>query len=50
MCSSDLRSEIKALAGARGFRSMQEDGIERVLAGQISIESLIATVDMSGRL
>ena len=44
------RSEIKALAGARGFRSMQEDGIERVLAGQISIESLIATVDMSGRL
>ena len=29
---------------------MRYDGIERVLAGQISIDSLIATVDMSERL
>ncbi|MEZ5823379.1 MAG: ATPase, T2SS/T4P/T4SS family [Geminicoccaceae bacterium] len=44
------RSEIRAMAVERGFRSMREDGIERVLAGEISTESLVATVDMSARI
>ena len=44
------RSQVKARALAGGFRTMLDDGIERVLAGQISLESLMATVDMSARL
>ncbi|MEZ5847984.1 MAG: ATPase, T2SS/T4P/T4SS family [Geminicoccaceae bacterium] len=44
------RSEIRVAAVERGFRGMREDGIERVLAGEISIDSLVDTVDMSARL
>ena len=44
------RSEIKSMALERGFKPMYQDGIERVLRGDIGLESLIATVDMSARL
>ena len=35
---------------AQGFSTMQHDGIEKVLSGDVSAEELIRTVDMTDRL
>ena len=43
-------SRIKALAREQGFHSIVDDAVERVIAGQISIDSMVACVDVTGRL
>jgi len=44
------RTEIKNTAVRKGFRSIAEDGIEKVLEGEISIASLIRAVDLTARI
>ncbi len=44
------RSVILEHALAQGFLTMQEDGISKVLAGEITIAELIATIDFTDRL
>ncbi|WP_026685840.1 GspE/PulE family protein [Azovibrio restrictus] len=44
------RSEILAHARTRGFRSLAEDGIQRVLAGATSLEELGRVVDLTDRM
>lgn len=44
------RSVILEHALAQGFRTMQEDGIAKVLAGEITISELIGTIDFTDRL
>jgi len=48
--ASAPRSAIIALAREQGFVSMAEDGIRKVLLGDISVESLIRAVDVTARL
>jgi len=50
MVRSATRSDLLAKAREQGFRSMAEDGIAKVLAGEINIASLVRTVDMTDRL
>jgi general secretion pathway protein E/type IV pilus assembly protein PilB len=42
--------EIRRLAVEKGFRSLAEDGITRVLDGSTSIAELSRAVDLTGRL
>ena len=44
------RSMILEHALAQGFRTMQEDGIAKVLSGEITIAELIGTIDFTERL
>lgn len=44
------RSVIYEHALAQGFRTMQEDGIAKVLAGEITLSELIGTIDFTDRL
>ncbi len=44
------RSMILEHALAQGFRTMQEDGIAKVLSGEIAIAELISTIDFTERL
>lgn len=44
------RSVILEHALAQGFQTMQEDGIAKVLAGEITISELIGTIDFTDRL
>lgn len=44
------RSEIIAHARTRGFRSLAEDGIQRVLAGTTALEELGRVVDLTDRM
>ncbi len=44
------RREILAHARTRGFRSLAEDGIQRVLAGATSLEELGRVVDLTDRM
>ena len=48
--SGGSQSALKAAARAKGYKSMAEDGIDKVLDGQIDIPSLIRAVDMTSRL
>ncbi|OIQ89138.1 putative type II secretion system protein E [mine drainage metagenome] len=43
-------SQVRDAARRYGFRTMAEDGIGKVLAGVLSLDSLMRTVDLSGRL
>ena len=42
--------EISKAAGARGFRSLADDGIRRVLEGLTSLEEVSRVVDLTGRI
>jgi type II secretory ATPase GspE/PulE/Tfp pilus assembly ATPase PilB-like protein len=42
--------EIRSAARAKGFRSLAEDGIRRVLEGSTSVEELTRVVDLTDRM
>jgi len=42
--------EIKLAAAAKGFRTLAEDAIARVLAGQTSLEEISRVVDLTDRV
>jgi type II secretory ATPase GspE/PulE/Tfp pilus assembly ATPase PilB-like protein len=42
--------EIRTIATARGFRSLADDAISRVLAGQTSLEEISRVVDLTDRV
>jgi type II secretory ATPase GspE/PulE/Tfp pilus assembly ATPase PilB-like protein len=42
--------EIRSAASARGFRSLAEDAISRVLLGQTSLEEISRVVDLTDRV
>ena len=44
------RNEIRQMAKEQGFVTMAEDGISKVLKGEINIASLVRAVDMTDRL
>jgi type IV pilus assembly protein PilB len=44
------RPQLQKAARQKGFISMAEDGIEKLKAGQISLESLMAEVDLTASL
>jgi general secretion pathway protein E/type IV pilus assembly protein PilB len=44
------KSALKKLAKTKGFRSMADDGVEKVLLGVTSLESLMDTVNLAARL
>ena len=41
--------EIRAAASAKGFRTLAEDGVSRVLLGQTSLEEISRVVDLTDR-
>ena len=42
--------EIRLAAGAKGFRTLAEDAIARVLLGQTSLEEISRVVDLTDRV
>jgi len=44
------KSELKKAAKQKGFRSMADDGVEKVLAGVTSLECLMDTVNLVARM
>mgnify|MGYP002138759192 CR=1 FL=1 len=44
------RRSMMEYALANGFVTMQQDGIAKVLAGEITLEELISTIDLTDRL
>jgi general secretion pathway protein E/type IV pilus assembly protein PilB len=42
--------ELRAEAVSKGFRSLAEEGITRVLEGTTSLAEVARTVDLTGRL
>ena len=50
IATNATRSTIMEYALANGFRNMQYDGIEKVLKGEISLEELISTNDLTEKL
>ncbi len=50
IASGGSQAELKACARGKGYQSMAEDGISKVLAGKIDIPSLIRAVDLTARL
>ncbi len=50
VASGGTRATLKAAAMRRGYRTMAEDGIEKVLAGELSLANLVRTVDLTARL
>ncbi len=50
VASGGTRAKLKAAALLKGYRTMADDGIARVLSGEISLASLIRTVDLTTRL
>jgi type II secretory ATPase GspE/PulE/Tfp pilus assembly ATPase PilB-like protein len=50
VASGGTRARLKAAALLKGYRTMADDGIARVLSGEISLASLIRTVDLTTRL
>ena len=42
--------EIKTAAAARGFRTLSDDAIARVLDGQTSLEEISRVVDLTDRV
>jgi general secretion pathway protein E/type IV pilus assembly protein PilB len=50
IASRGTRSALKAAALQKGYRTMAEDGIAKVLAGELALASLARTVDLTARL
>jgi type II secretory ATPase GspE/PulE/Tfp pilus assembly ATPase PilB-like protein len=50
IATHSTRSKILEHALANGFIPMQQDGIEKVLSGEITIAELISTIDFTERL
>jgi type II secretory ATPase GspE/PulE/Tfp pilus assembly ATPase PilB-like protein len=50
VASGGTRTALKAAALGKGYRTLAEDGIAKVLAGDLSLESLARAVDLSARL
>ena len=50
VASGGTRAALKAAALRKGYRTMAEDGIAKVLAGELSLASLARTVDLTARL
>lgn len=50
VANSGHKSALKAKALEKGFRPMSEDGIEKVLAGITTLQSLMKVVNLSDRL
>ena len=50
IASRGTRAALKAAALRKGYRLMAEDGIEKVLAGELSLDNLARTVNLTGRL
>ena len=48
--SEGSQSQLKEAARRKGCRSMAEDGIDKILSGDIDLPSLIKSVDMTSRL
>ena len=44
-----MGGELHALATAKGFRPLADDGIRRVLAGDTSLEEIARVVDLTER-
>jgi len=44
------RRAMKEYANSHGFISMQQDGVSKVLMGEISLDELISTIDLTDRL
>jgi type IV pilus assembly protein PilB len=44
------RAELLECAGRRGFKTMADDGIQKVLEGQTSVDELVKHIDMTDRL
>jgi type IV pilus assembly protein PilB len=44
------KSTLKALAKKKGFRSMADDGVEKILAGITTLESLMDSVNLTTRM
>ncbi len=44
------RADLKACAMEKGFKTMPEDGIDKILAGVIDIPGLLKSVDLTSRL
>jgi type II secretory ATPase GspE/PulE/Tfp pilus assembly ATPase PilB-like protein len=42
--------EVRTAASARGFRTLAEDAISRVLMGQTSVEEICRVVDLTDRV
>jgi type II secretory ATPase GspE/PulE/Tfp pilus assembly ATPase PilB-like protein len=50
VASRGTRAALKAAALEKGYRTMAEDGIAKVLAGDLSLANLARTVDLTARL
>ena len=50
IASGGSQSQFKAAARAKGCKFMAEDGIDKIIAGEIDIPSLIKAVDLTARL
>ncbi len=50
IASGGSQSQFKAAARAKGCKFMAEDGIDKIIAGDIDIPSLIKAVDLTARL
>ena len=50
VASGGTRAALKAAALDKGYRTMAEDGIEKVLAGELALATLVRTVDLTARL
>ena len=46
----EIVRDLRRVAVDKGFRSLAEDGIDRVLDGTTSIAELSRSVDLTGRL
>jgi len=46
LARGESKAEIKALAVKKGFKSMKDDGILKVLEGITSLEALAKVVDI----
>jgi type II secretory ATPase GspE/PulE/Tfp pilus assembly ATPase PilB-like protein len=49
VASGGTRAALKAAALKKGYRTMAEDGIAKVLAGELALASLARTVDLTAR-
>jgi type II secretory ATPase GspE/PulE/Tfp pilus assembly ATPase PilB-like protein len=50
IAAGGTRATLKAAALGKGYRTMAEDGIAKVLAGDLSLASLARAVDLTARL
>jgi len=50
IASGGTRNSLKILMRKKGFKSLVDDGVEKVLAGDISLEHLTKVVDLTDRM